>query len=84
LDDWDGLTPILLKLDLNRGEEHSIVSIAEFLSKQGAVIFTQFGVLSHPAMILREYGLQVFPLLAGDSGHTKSHPRTTNAAPKSV
>lgn len=59
LESWNGKTAVRLSVDLNRGEEHSLTTLAQELARRNAVVFTEFGVLSHPAMVMREFGVVV-------------------------
>lgn len=64
LSDLIGWTPdeaVRLALTTARGDERSLIPIAERLSKALHPIAIDFGVLSHPAMILREYGCKLIP-----------------------
>lgn len=60
LEDWDERSPILLRLSTERGKEKDFISLALNLPKN-VDIYINFGWLSHPAMILREYGVHVIP-----------------------
>jgi len=57
---WDRKSPILLRLSTDRGKEKEFISLALQLPKN-VDIYINFGWLSHPAMILREYGVNVIP-----------------------
>lgn len=58
---WDGYTPLLICPDLNRGEEIFIMEMIPFLKKVSVPILVDFGILSHPAIMLREMGINVTP-----------------------
>ena len=58
---WDGRSAILFRPNLRRGEEASISSFIPFLKKTGCPIYVEFGILSHPAIMLREFGISVLP-----------------------
>ena len=60
LEGWDGRSPILLRLSTERGKEKEFINLALNLPKN-VDIYINFGWLSHPAMILREYGVHVIP-----------------------
>lgn len=59
--DWDGNSPVLLRLTTKRGEEGTLLEIAERLSSFSGPVYVDFGLLSHPAMVLREYGVDMIP-----------------------
>jgi hypothetical protein len=62
LDTWDHRSPILLQFTSPRGAETRVLSIAERLPRRhGFPILIDFGLLSHPAMILRELGFALVP-----------------------
>ena len=62
LDKWDQRSPILLQFTSPRGAEARVLSIAERLPRRhGFPILIDFGLLSHPAMILRELGFALVP-----------------------
>ncbi len=58
---WDGGN-ILLKIDLKRGEEVLMKEYVSFLKKSNVKVFVSFGILSHPSILLREMGIEVYPL----------------------
>jgi len=60
MDSWDGNSPILLQFSVERGEERSVAEIARWLPRDEPV-YVAFGLLSHPAMVLRELGINVVP-----------------------
>jgi diadenosine tetraphosphate (Ap4A) HIT family hydrolase len=69
LDRWDRHSPILLRFNAERGAENRVVEIAErLLPYRDVPILIDFGLLSHPALILRELGFTLVPtyLRAGD------------------
>lgn len=57
---WHG-GDILLKINLTRGQEILIKEWIPFLKKVDAKVYVQFGILSHPAILLREMGIDVRP-----------------------
>ena len=62
LDKWDRHSPILLQFTTARGAETHVLSIAERLpNRHGFPLLIDFGLLSHPAMILRELGFSLVP-----------------------
>lgn len=58
---WDGKSTIRLKLQTERGGEHRLVALAEALSGVDAPLVVDFGLLSHPAMVLRDFGCRLVP-----------------------
>ncbi len=57
---WKG-GDILLAINLNRGEEVLLKKYVPFLKKNNVKVYVQFGILSHPAILLREMGIEVLP-----------------------
>lgn len=64
LSQWDGNGVLLLKINLKRGEEILLKEYVPLLKNTGAKVYVQFGILSHPAILLREMGIQVYPQYA--------------------
>ena len=60
IEGWDGKTPILLRATSERGEEKKFINLAYHLPKN-VDVYVCFGWLSHPAMVLREYGVHIIP-----------------------
>ena len=58
---WNGDSAILLKLNLKRGEESLLKQYVPILKKFNATVYVEFGTLSHPAILLREMGIDVHP-----------------------
>jgi hypothetical protein len=61
LRNWDGVTPLRLGLRTERGHETSLVAFAKALSKTNVPLIVEFGLLSHPSMILRDFGCRLVP-----------------------
>lgn len=61
LDTWDGISSIQLTLRTERGDESSLIGLAQRLSKLNVPLIVDFGLLSHPAMILRDFGCKLIP-----------------------
>jgi hypothetical protein len=61
LSNWDGKTPILLKISVQRGMEKNLINLAEALPKGNSEVYICFGYLSHPALLLREFGVNLVP-----------------------
>lgn len=60
---WDGAAPILLTLTPDRPDAECLATLASALHEEGiTTVYTSFGVLSHPALVLREFGLEVQPM----------------------
>lgn len=57
---WHG-EDILLKINLKRGQEILIKEFVPFLKRADVKVYVQFGILSHPAILLREMGIDVRP-----------------------
>lgn len=70
---WNRQSPILFSPNLSRGEEANIMAFIPFLKNVGVPIFVEFGLLSHPAIMLREFGISVFPLFNRHSLHVISN-----------
>lgn len=60
---WDGKKAILFSPQICRGEEHSLAEFVPFLKRSNVPIYIDFGILSHPAIMLREFGIHVQPRL---------------------
>lgn len=60
---WDGKNSILFCPRLSRGEESSLFEFIPFLKQIHVPIYVDFGILSHPAILLREFGINVLPRL---------------------
>lgn len=60
-EDWNGQPAILFCPDLRRGEEATILEFIPFLKNAGVPVYVKFGILSHPAIMLREFGITVHP-----------------------
>ena len=58
---WDGRSAILFRPRLHRGEELLLFQFIPFLKSLPVPIFVEFGILSHPAIMLRELGISVMP-----------------------
>jgi hypothetical protein len=61
IEEWDGTVPLRVALRTTRGTEASLVELARRLAKTGVPIAVDFGLLSHPAIVLREYGNRIYP-----------------------
>jgi hypothetical protein len=61
LETWDGQKNILLRVTAERSRQDEIYLIAGKLANTTAIVYTDFGALSHPAILLREYGVKVVP-----------------------
>lgn len=57
---WKG-GDVLLKINLKRGEEGLLAEYVPFLKAHACKVYVQFGILSHPAILLREMGICVYP-----------------------
>lgn len=58
---WDRKSILLLKLTTSRGAEKQLLESIEWIGKFTRVVFVEFGLLSHPAILLREEGIRVLP-----------------------
>ncbi|HLO97828.1 MAG TPA: hypothetical protein VK171_04460, partial [Fimbriimonas sp.] len=56
---WNGTDPVLVQAAVNRGREYELVELAKDLP---STVYIDFGWLSHPAMVLREAGINVIPV----------------------
>lgn len=57
---WKG-GDVLLEINLKRGEEQLLAEYVPFLKKMRNRVYVKFGILSHPAILLREMGIHVYP-----------------------
>lgn len=62
LANWNGEDSLYLSLDIIRGEEGLLYDIIYDLKKINKPVYVEFGILSHPAIMLRESGIDVLPL----------------------
>jgi hypothetical protein len=63
VDSWDHVARIVVDAVADRGDEERIAGVAMALREAGATtVYCRFGLLSHPAIVLRECGLEVVPL----------------------
>lgn len=58
---WDNESPILVRVSTARGNEAKLLNLAEAIPGGLDFLYVDFGILSHPAMILREYGHELRP-----------------------
>lgn len=59
---WDGNENILLHLSIKRGYEILLRELIPFLQSSKVNVYVDFGILSHPAIILREFGIHPIPV----------------------
>lgn len=60
VDAWDGSRPILFDVQSSRDDDSPIVAAIRRLRRQGIErVFVNYGILSHPAILLREAGVEV-------------------------
>jgi hypothetical protein len=62
LNNWDGKQDILLQIPIERGYEKLLEIFVQSLPTNLKNIYIQFGALSHPAIMLRELGLNPIPV----------------------
>ncbi|MBK8209260.1 MAG: hypothetical protein IPK78_04160 [Rhodospirillales bacterium] len=58
---WDGKGALKLRLTVERGEEETLLQIMKLLPREHNKVFVDFGILSHPAIVMREYGIIPLP-----------------------
>jgi hypothetical protein len=74
---WDGQKPILFEMTCSRGNDTSFIKAVEILSGSIRELYVNYGILSHPAIILREQGIDVKQVY--NIYKTKIlHPKNTN------
>ena len=73
LNDWDGTRPILFRATTERGNESSLHELLGPLRRRTSTVYVDFGLLSHPAIIMREFGFTVLSAnrLANPSGRQR-------------
>jgi len=54
---WDGQKALLIAMAVERGQEARIIRIVSALPATVRTVYVAFGVLSHPAIVLREHGI---------------------------
>ena len=62
LEHWDGHRPILLQLSVDRGYENLLRELALELPREPGMVYLDVGILSHPAIALREFGVSPMPI----------------------
>lgn len=63
IDGWDGKSRVLVDFVADRGNESRIATLAVAMRNAGITkVYCTFGLLSHPAIVLREFKLAVEPL----------------------
>lgn len=59
---WNEKQPLQLQLKADRGSEDQIIKVIKLLPKvKNQTVIVDFGLLSHPAIILREFGYRLIP-----------------------
>lgn len=59
---WNGMSPIRLRISIERGSEAELFELATHLPKTPIQpLIVDFGLLSHPAIVLRELGFSLYP-----------------------
>jgi len=62
IEKWDGIKPLHLQISNKRNYEKELLDIIEKLPKNvNDYMIVDFGLLSHPAIILREFGYNLIP-----------------------
>jgi diadenosine tetraphosphate (Ap4A) HIT family hydrolase len=62
IENWDGIKPLHLQISNQRHNEKELLDIIEKLPPNiDDYIIVDFGLLSHPAIILREFGYSLLP-----------------------
>lgn len=56
---WDGSRPLLFRATTERGNESSLHELLIALRQRSSTVYVEFGLLSHPAIVMREFGLTV-------------------------
>lgn len=60
IDKWDGEKPILFNARAKRDNDTPLVMVIKHLADKGVEkVYVNYGILSHPAILLREAGIQV-------------------------
>ena len=76
IQNWDGQSRILINCAADRASLGGISSLAAGLRNAGVnQVYCTFGVLSHPAILLREFGLTVVPLYLSHEPRDIEAPR---------
>lgn len=59
---WDEVSPLQFSISFDRGTDENLLEMINLLPEsKGQAVVVDFGLLSHPAMILREYGYNLVP-----------------------
>ncbi|HEY6315769.1 MAG TPA: PEP/pyruvate-binding domain-containing protein [Streptosporangiaceae bacterium] len=76
VDHWDSQSRILLNSAADKENDTRMAAVAASLRNAGIQeVFCTFGVLSHPAILLREFGLKVSPLYVDHEPRMLHMPR---------
>lgn len=59
LNHWDGVRPLLFRATTERGNESSLHELLRILRRRTSTVYVEFGLLSHPAIVMREFGFTV-------------------------
>lgn len=59
---WNEKDPVLFRMTTARGHESEVIEVARILARYNADVFVEFGLLSHPSMVLRDNGCHVMPV----------------------
>ncbi|QEQ96524.1 PEP/pyruvate-binding domain-containing protein [Neptunomonas concharum] len=62
---WNRKDNLLIRMTPDRGDEINLSKIKKYVPV-GTLLFVEFGVLSHPAMVLRELGYKVKRFISSD------------------
>ncbi len=59
---WDGMTPLYLTVGVEKSTAHAFQEFVRTLHGRVSQVYVKYGVLTHPAILLREAGIQPISL----------------------
>lgn len=58
IDQWNGRTPLYLSVGVEKTTAHRFQELIEKLKGRATRVYVRYGILTHPAILLREAGIQ--------------------------
>lgn len=58
---WDKKKDLLISMTINRENDLDLIKIIEEIKPYKKEVFVTYGLLSHPAIVLREFGIKTIP-----------------------
>jgi hypothetical protein len=64
-DNWDKKTNLLISIHLKRESDEEFLILADKIKRHSDKVYVNYGLCSHPSILLREAGLEVYPFTLG-------------------